>query len=116
MSVLLHWLLTAGLLLLIGHFVPGIHVAGIEIALIAALVLTLVNLIVKPIVGLFTLPINLLTLGLFSFVINAAMFGLAAWFVPGFEVSNFLAALLGSVLLGILTGLMSSILPGFGRA
>jgi len=110
LSILLHWLLTAAILLLIGAIMPGIHISGYSSALVAALVMGLVNFFIKPVLTLLTLPLNLLTLGLFSFIINAMMFALVAWLVPGFEISNFFSALVGSLLLA----LMSSILGMFG--
>lgn len=106
LTMILHWVLTALILLLVANIVPGIEISSFGVALIAALVIGLVNLIVRPIVALLTLPINLLTLGLFAFVINAVMFAIAAWLVPGFEVNNFVSALIGSLLLAAMTALM----------
>lgn len=103
LSALLTWLLTAAALLLVAAVLPGIVIDGFGVALIAALVMGLVNLLVRPLLLLLTLPLNLLTLGLFSFIINAMMFGLVAWLVPGFEVTNFLSALLGALLLALIT-------------
>ncbi|MEB3245017.1 MAG: phage holin family protein [Vampirovibrionales bacterium] len=103
-QLLLHWVLSSLILFAIAYFLPGISIVNFGAALVATLVLSIVNLIVKPILSLLTLPINLLTLGLFSFIINALMFMLAASLVPGFEVSNLLMALVGSILLAIVTG------------
>lgn len=103
MSLLLHWLLTALALLIVAYVLPGIHVSGLGVALIAALVMGLVNIGIRPVLLLLTLPINILTLGLFTFIINAAMFALVAWLVPGFEVSGFWSALLGSLLMTVIT-------------
>ncbi len=103
LSALLTWFLTAAALLLVAAILPGISVESFGVALIAALVMGLVNLLVRPLLILLTLPLNLLTLGLFSFIINALMFGLVAWLVPGFEVSNFLSALVGALLLSVVT-------------
>ena len=89
--------LNALALLVIAHVVPGIHV-GLIAALVAALVLGAVNAVVRPVLILLTLPVTIVTLGLFLLVINAAMFGLVAWLVPGFVVHGFGAALLGSIL------------------
>lgn len=108
MAMILQWVLTALALLLLAYILPGIEVSGFGAALIAALVLATVNFLVRPIVSLITLPINMLTLGLFSFVINALMFMLAAAIVPGFEVTNFISALIGSLLLALITGIFGS--------
>ena len=89
--------LNALALLVIANVVPGIHVEPL-FALVAALVLGAVNAVVRPLLVLLTLPVTIVTLGLFLLVINAATFGLAAWLVPGFAVNGFGAALLGSIL------------------
>jgi putative membrane protein len=106
LSALLHWVLTALILMLVAKITPGIHLAGFGTAMVAALVLGLVNFFLRPLLSLLTLPINVLTLGLFSFVVNALLFGLVAWMVPGFEVHNFLSALIGSLLLAVMTAIL----------
>lgn len=115
LSLLLHWVLTAVILLLINAIVPGIYIAGFGTALLAALVIGLVNFFIRPALMFLTLPLNLLTLGLFSFVINALLFALVAWIVPGFEVANFLSALLGAILLALMTSVLSMLTPERGR-
>lgn len=87
-------------LLVIAKVVPGIAVSPVS-AVVAALVLGAINAVIRPILIVLTLPVTVLTLGLFLLVINAAMFGLAAWLVPGFTVHGFGAALLGSILYSI---------------
>lgn len=109
LSLLINWIVIALSLILIAKLLPGVEIDSFVVALIAALAIVLVNLLIKPIVMLLTLPINLITLGLFSFVINALMFLLAAWLVPGFDVANFLSALLGSMLLSLITTLLGNI-------
>ncbi|HVU79862.1 MAG TPA: phage holin family protein [Candidatus Paceibacterota bacterium] len=101
MKILLRVLATAAAILLIANFVPGIAVADFTTALLAAVVWGIMGLTIRPLIGLLTLPINILTLGLFSFVLNALMFWLLAAFVPGFTVAGFIPALEGSVLLTI---------------
>jgi putative membrane protein len=101
-AFLLHLVLTAGALLIVARVIGGIHVSGFGAALIGALVLGIVNAIVRPIMILLTLPLTILTLGLFLFVINALMLWLVAALVPGFRVRGFGAALLGSLLLTLL--------------
>ena len=109
LSLLLSWIISAAILLLISRFIPGISISGLGIALVVVLVLGILNVLIKPFLILLTLPINILTLGLFSFVINAAIFAIAAWLIPGFEVSNFLSALVGSLLLSLSNVLIHSL-------
>ncbi len=94
-------LLTALLLLLVQKIVPGVHIDGLYIALIAAVVLGLLNAIVKPILVILTLPISIITLGLFIFVINAGLFMFAASFLEGFTVSGFWAAFWASIIVSV---------------
>lgn len=109
-KIIIKVLATAGALLLIAQFVPGISVASFTTAIIAALVWGLMGLTIRPILGLLTLPINIITFGLFSFILNALMFWLLALFVPGFTISGFIPALEGSVILTIVAWLLHSIL------
>ncbi len=90
-------------LVLIAEFIDGIHVEGIYAAIIAAIVLGILNIIIRPILLILTLPITIITLGLFSFVVNAALFLFAASFIEGFAVDNFWYALLGSILMSIIS-------------
>ncbi len=103
MTILLRVLWNAIGLLLIAKYVPGITVDSFYTAVIAAVILGLFNAILKPILVLLTLPITLLTLGLFSLVINAALFLFAASFVEGFAVASFWYALLGSLLMSLIS-------------
>jgi putative membrane protein len=98
MKIFVRWLLLASALLLVTHVYPGVTVASFGVAMIAALVLGLLNAVVRPLLVVLTLPVTLLTLGLFLFVINAALFWAAAWLLDGFAVSSFGAALLGSLI------------------
>ena len=97
MNFLLRWLLLAGALLLVAYVVPGVAVSSFVSALIAAAVLGLFNTLLRPLLVVLTLPVTLLTLGLFLFVINALLFGAAAWVLKGFTVTGFGPALLGSL-------------------
>jgi len=101
-SLLVHLVVSAALLLLVARFVKGVEIEGFGVALIAALVFGLVNGVVRPLMVLLTLPLTILSFGLFLFVVNALMFRLAAAIVPGFRVAGFGPALLGSVLLSLL--------------
>ncbi len=108
--LLVHLLVSAVLLLLVDYFVDGIAITGFGHALLAAAVLGVVNFIVRPILVLVTLPITIVTLGLFLFVINALMLELAAAVVPGFRITSFGAALLGALLLAIFNLAVSMLL------
>lgn len=94
-------LITILALLFVAHYIPGIEVSGFYIALIVAVLLGFINLTLKPILFILTLPINLLTLGLFTFVINALLFWFIASFVDGFVVSGFIPALIGAFVVSI---------------
>lgn len=109
LNVLLHWVVAALTLLLIAAVVPGVSIAGFWTAVAAALILGLVNMVIRPVVMLLTLPINVLTLGLFAFVVNALMFGLTAWLVPGFGVAGFWPALLGALLLSLVNAVLNAL-------
>jgi putative membrane protein len=98
MKLLVRWLLLAAALLLVAHLYAGVSVAGFGAALVAAGVLGLLNTLVRPLLVLLTLPVTLLTLGLFLFVINALMFWSAASLLDGFAVTGFAAALIGSLI------------------
>jgi len=98
--LLLRWLLSAVALMVVAYVVPGIHV-GLASALIAAIVIGLINATLRPVFLILTLPLTLFSFGLFALVINAVLFGLAAWLVPGFTVHGFAAAFVGSILYAI---------------
>ncbi len=98
MKIIIRWLLLAAALLLVAHLYPGVVVQNFTSALIAAAVLGLLNTLLRPVLVLLTLPVTLLTLGLFLFVINAAMFYMAASLLNGLAVTGFAAALIGSLI------------------
>lgn len=108
--LLVHLIVSALLLLLVSEFVKGIHFNGFGSALLAALVLGVVNFLVRPILILITLPVTILTLGLFLIVINALMLMLTSALVPGFMVADFVSALVAAVLLGLLNLVVSSLM------
>lgn len=97
---LAHWLTTALALGVAGWILPGITISSLATLLVAALVLGFVNAVVKPILVLLTLPITVMTLGVFYLVVNGMAFALAAWLVPGFNVRSFGWAILGALLMG----------------
>lgn len=98
MKTLTRWLLLAGALLLVAHLYPGVEVKSFGSAMIAALILGLLNTLLRPILVLLTLPVTVVSLGLFLFVINALMFWAAAGVLDGFAVTGFGAALIGSLI------------------
>ena len=95
--------------------VPGVSITGVGTLLIAAILLGVVNGLVRPLVVLLTLPITLLTLGLFLLVVNAAMFGLVASFLDGFRVTGFFPALFGAIVVSITSWLASSFIGADGK-
>ncbi|HEX6016652.1 MAG TPA: phage holin family protein [Burkholderiaceae bacterium] len=102
MKLIIRWLLLAAALLLVAQLYGGVHVASFGAAMVAALVLGLLNTLVRPLLVLLTLPVTLLTLGLFLFVINALMFWAAAGLVGNsFSVTGFGAALIGSLIYSV---------------
>jgi len=109
MEILLIWILNAVALLIVAYILPGITVASFWSALIAALVLGLLNTLVKPVLVLLTLPVTIITLGLFLLVINALVFWFAGTVLKGFQVNGFWWAMLGALVYSIISGLLSRI-------
>lgn len=110
MFIVIRVLVTALALLVAAYLVPGIVVDSLYIAIIAAIILGLLNLIAKPVLMVLTLPINILTLGLFTFIINAFIFWFVASFVQGFSVEGFVPALIGSVIVSVVSAVGSKFL------
>ncbi len=104
---LLHWLVTAIALGAAAYLVPGIHITSGPVLIIAALVLGFVNAIVRPVLVVLTLPLTVLTLGIFFFIVNGAAFGLAAALVPGFTVASLGSAILGAVVVALVSSVFS---------
>jgi len=100
-KILLRIAVIAAALLLITRYVPGISVADWQTALVVAVVWAIISVTIKPVLTLLTFPITIITFGLFSVVLNALLFWLVGIFVPGFIVSGFIAAIIGSVLLSV---------------
>lgn len=109
-KLLAHWLLSALSLLLVAHFVRGFYVKGFWTAVIAAAVIGLVNGTLGLILKILTLPVTIVTFGLFLLVINALMLKFAALFVPGFAVHGFWPAILGAAILSVLSMIIRRIL------
>ncbi len=111
LSFFLTWIVAGVSLVITAYIVPGITVASFPAAMLAAVVIGLVNAVVRPIITLLTLPLSILTLGLFLFVVNAISLSLASWlagaFSIGFTVSGFWPALFGSIVLSFVSGLIA---------
>jgi putative membrane protein len=110
MKLIAKVIITALALIITAKILPGIEISGLYTAIIAAIVLGLLNITVKPILVILTLPITLLTLGLFILVINALLFLFAASFIEGFAVSGFLPALIGSIVVSVISTLANSLI------
>ena len=109
-GLLLRLLVIAVTIFVTPWLVPGVHVAGVVPALVAAVVLGLVNAIVRPVLVLLTFPLTLLTLGLFLLVLNAVCFWLASVLVPGFDVAGFVPAFLGALMVSLVSWLATRLI------
>ncbi len=109
MTFLLNWVVVAAALWVTSRVVPGVTVTGWGALLVGSAVLGLVNTVVRPVLTILTLPITVLTLGLFYLVVNGAAFGLAAALVPGFDVASFLSAMLGALVTGCAAWIVGAI-------
>lgn len=110
LNLLALWIVNALALLALPYVVPSIQVAGFGTALLVAVVLGLINALLRPLLVLLTLPVTLLTLGLFIFVINALLFQLAGSLIDGFQVGGFWSALIGSIAYSLISWLLSALL------
>ena len=110
LNLLIHWAISAISLVVVAHLIPGIRVDGIGPALIAPLVIGLVNATVGFIFKIVTFPITILTLGIFLLVVNAMMLMLAAYLVPGFAVSGFWSAFFGAIVMSIISMILRALL------
>jgi len=110
LNLLALWIVNALALLALPYIVPTIQVAGFGTALLVAVVLGLINALLRPLLVLLTLPVTLLTLGLFIFVINALLFQLAGALIDGFHVGGFWSALLGSIAYSLISWALSALL------
>ena len=109
MKLLVGWLLNAMALFGVAYMVPGIHVDSLMIAAIAALVIGLANMLIKPILLILTLPVTILTLGLFIFVINGVLFWAVGHFLQGFEVKTLMAGIIGAFAYSVISWVLSAI-------
>ncbi|MDB5266648.1 MAG: rane protein of unknown function [Parcubacteria group bacterium] len=111
MKTLIHWIVSALAIAVTAYLLPGAHVDGVAAAFVLAIVLGLINTIIRPVLLLLTLPLTIITLGLFSLVLNALLILLAARIVPGFSVDGFFSAFL----FGIILALVNFILHQFEK-
>jgi len=112
---LVRWFVSALSLWVASAIVPGMHIEGVGTLVLAALLLGLVNAVIRPIVLILTIPITILTLGLFLLVVNAAMLGLVAALLAGFTLSGLLPAILGSLLVSVVGSILSWTIGSGGR-
>ena len=105
--ILLRWFITTLAIFALPYFVAGITVNSVLTAVIVAACLVFLNMVVRPVIALLTLPLNIMTLGLFSFVINGAFFWFVAQIIKGFTVKDFAAAMIGSVVISIINWIIS---------
>jgi putative membrane protein len=110
MRIILRWCINALALLAVAYLYSGVKVDGIMAALIAALALGLANAIIRPVLILLTLPVTILTMGLFIFIINAFLFWFVAEVVKGFTVTGFMAALIGSLMYSVITLVVNAVI------
>lgn len=115
MHILIALVLNAVALLLTAYIVPGFRVADFTTAILAAIVLGVVNTFIKPILALITAPLTIVTLGLFAFVINAVMLFIVAAVVKGFSLDGWLPAILGAIVLAITSTVLNSMLKDLGK-
>ena len=110
MNVLIRWFVNALSLFIVSKIVTGIEVKDFTTALVASIIIGLINTLIKPVLLLLTLPINILTLGLFTFIINAILLLMAGNLISGFIVVNFWSALVGSILLSLVSTVLFSLI------
>jgi putative membrane protein len=111
MRMIVNWLLSALALLIVAYIVPGFQVSGIFAALIAAVVIGLINATIGLFLKVVTFPLTVLTLGIFWFVVNAIVLKLATWFVPGFNIYGFFPAFLGAIVLSLINMIFRWLMP-----
>ena len=110
MKILIRFIINVVVLLLIARLFDGIEITGVYTAVITALILALVNAVIRPLLIVLTLPINILTLGLFVLVINGLLFWFVASFVDGFDVAGFSAAFIGALIMSLFSWLTNALL------
>lgn len=111
MGILINWIVSAMVVFSVAYIMPGVHVESFSVALVVALIFGIINAFVKPVLVILTLPITIITLGLFYFVLNALLILFVESIVPGFSVSGFLWALIFGIVLSIANTFVNKLLP-----
>jgi len=114
-GIIVRWIMLTAAITFASYIIEGIHIRGFFNALFAAAMLGVLNAFFRPILIIITLPVNILTLGLFTFVINAMLLKMASGIIPGFEVYGFWSAVFGSLIISAVSWLLSSFISGQGR-
>ena len=115
MGILIRWIILTVSIITASYLLEGIHISGFFSAFFAAAALGILNALFRPILLILTLPINVLTLGLFTFIINALMLKMASGIIPGFEVHGFWTAVIGSLIISVISWLLNSFISDRGR-
>jgi len=115
MGLLIRWLILTIAIIVASYLLEGIHISGFFSAFFAAAILGILNALFRPVLIILTLPINILTLGLFTFIINALMLKMASGVIPGFEVHGFLTAVFGALIISFISWLLNSFISDRGR-
>lgn len=115
MGILIRWIILTVSIIIASYLLEGIHISGFFSAFFAAAALGILNALFRPILLILTLPINVLTLGLFTFIINALMLKMASGIIPGFEVHGFWTAVIGSLIISVISWLLNSFISDRGR-
>ncbi len=112
MPYLIHWLMASLALMLTAYFVPGFQIQGFTSALIAAVMIGFVNIFIWPVLAILTLPLTVVTFGLFLLIVNGIALKIAAALTPGFAINGFMPAIIGSIVLSIVGWLMRFVVFG----
>jgi putative membrane protein len=115
LRLLLVWLINAVALIAVAYLLPGVGVSSFASALVAALILGLINAVVRPVLFLLTLPVTILTLGLFIFVLNGLLFWFVGSFIQGFVVAGFWSGVFGAIVFSLISWILSSLLLRSGE-
>jgi putative membrane protein len=115
MGILIRWIILTVSIIIASYLLEGIHISGFFSAFFAAAALGILNALFRPTLLILTLPINVLTLGLFTFIINALMLKMASGIIPGFEVHGFWTAVIGSLIISVISWLLNSFISDRGR-
>lgn len=114
-GLFVRWLMLTVAIMAAAYLLPGITVDGVFSAFFAAATLGILNALLRPLLLLLTLPLNILTLGLFTFVINALMLMMASGVIPGFHIAGFWSAVFGSLIIGVISWLLTSMINDQGK-